>query len=102
MALYARLFAEMGGDGVDFGRLGADEADARLLPAIHSASSGAEVAVLEVGIRRRPLLCGFDRRQKVVLGNVVIEQERGCEVEMSRQRYRPPRRRRGPPQQRSE
>ena len=52
VALYARLFAKMGGDYVDFGRLGADEADARLFPAIHSASSGAEVAVFEVGIRR--------------------------------------------------
>ena len=55
VALYARLFAEMGGDDVDFGGLGADEADACRLPAIDSAPSRAEVAVLQMGVGSRSL-----------------------------------------------
>ena len=50
MALYAGFFAEMGCYGINLGGLGADEADACLFPAIHSAASRAEVAVPEVGI----------------------------------------------------
>lgn len=55
MALYAGFFAEMGSYDIDLGGLGADEADARFLPAIDSAASRAEVAVSEVGIGFRPL-----------------------------------------------
>ena len=55
MALYAWLFAEMGGYDVDFGRLGADEAEACFLIAVDPAKSWAEVAVPEVCIGCRPL-----------------------------------------------
>lgn len=50
MALYIWLFAETGGDDINFGGLGADEADAGFFPTIYSVSSRAEVAVLEVGM----------------------------------------------------
>lgn len=55
VALYARLLAEMGRYDIDLGGLGADEADACLFPAIHSAASRAEVAVSQVGVGFRPL-----------------------------------------------
>ena len=54
MALYAWLFAEMGGYDIDFGGLGADEADARCFVAIYTATSWAEVIVPEVSIGCRP------------------------------------------------
>lgn len=54
--LYAGLLAEMGRDDVDFGGFGADEADAGLFPAVHSAASRAEVAVAKVGVGFCPLL----------------------------------------------
>ena len=50
VALYAWLLAEMRGDDIDFGGLGADEAEACFFVPIDSAESWAEVAVPEVGI----------------------------------------------------
>ena len=52
VALYAGFLAEVGGDDIDFGGLGADEAEACFFIAIDSAQSWAEVAVAEVGIGR--------------------------------------------------
>ena len=50
MALNARFLAEVGGDHIDFCRLGADEADARLFVAVYATAAGAEVAVFEMGV----------------------------------------------------
>ena len=50
VALNARFLAEVGGDHIDFCRLGADEADARLFIAVYATAAGAEVAVFEMGV----------------------------------------------------
>lgn len=50
VALDAGLFAEMGGDDIDLGGLGADQAEAGLFIAVDSAKPWAEVAVAEVGM----------------------------------------------------
>ena len=88
VALDARLLAEMGGDDVDGGGAGADEAEARRLPAVDAAASRAEVAVPEVGVGRRSLLGRFGRGEQTVAGGVVVQEERGCEVEASSRRRR--------------
>ena len=55
VALYAWLFAKVRGDDVDFGCLGANEANACSFPAIDSAASRAQVAVAEVSVCPRLL-----------------------------------------------
>lgn len=54
VALDAGLLAEVGGDDVDFGGRGADEAEAGFFIPIDSALARAEVAMFEMGIG-----CGF-------------------------------------------
>ena len=88
VALDARLLAEVGGDDVDRGGAGADEAEARRLPAVDAAASRAEVAVPEVGVGRGSLLGGFGRGEQTVSGDVVIQEEWRCEVEVSSGRPR--------------
>lgn len=56
VTLYAWLFAKIEGYDIDFGGLGADEADAGCFPGIHSAASWAKIAISEVGIGLRSLL----------------------------------------------
>ncbi len=80
VALDAGLLAEVGGDDVDLGLL-ADEAHARGLVAVDAAETGAQVAVAQVGVGPGPLPGGIGGAEGHVAGGVVVEEERGCQVE---------------------
>ena len=88
VALDAGFLAKVGGYDIDLGCLGADEADAGSFPAVDAAASRAEVAIAQVGIGLRPLLGDFDRGEEMIAGDVVIEEERWCEMEMSWREWR--------------
>ena len=83
VALDAGFLAKVGGYDIDLGGLGADEADTGPFPAVDAAASGAEVAIAQVGIGLGPLLGRVDGREGIIAGDVVIEEEWWCEVEVS-------------------
>lgn len=80
VALDAWLLAEMGGDGVDHD-VGANQARPRLVVAIDTAQARTEVAVLQMFVGQRSLLGRVNRREELVARQVVIEQERRCQVQ---------------------
>ena len=66
------LFAEMGGDGVDFDGLGTDETDACFLVAVYAAQARAEVAVPEMGVGCGALFGEGERGEELVPGGVGV------------------------------
>ena len=56
VALEARLFAKMRRDGVD-DDIGADQAGSALFEAVYAAEARAEIAVAEMSVGLRSLLC---------------------------------------------
>ena len=72
VALDAGFFAEVGGECVDGGGGGGDEAPACFLVAVCGAEARAEVAVLEVGVREGEFLGDGGGREGEVAGGVVI------------------------------
>ena len=75
MALYAWLFAEMRSDNIDLNSLRTNKADTSPFVPVNTAQSRTEVAVPQMPISGGCFFRGFDRREKVVLGNVIVKEE---------------------------
>ena len=80
VACDAGLFAKVRADDVYF-YIGADEAVAGFLVAVHGAEARTKVAVAEVGVGEGTFAGGIDGGEKVVAGDVVVQEEGWGEME---------------------
>ena len=81
--LYTRLFTPMRCNDIHLGRFRSDQTDPRCLEAIHTTFPWTEVALGEMGVCARPFLCRVDGGQKLVAGDVLVQEEGGGDADVS-------------------
>ena len=81
--LYTRLFTPMWCNDIHLGRFRSDQTDPRCLEAIHTTFPWTEVALGEMGVCARPFLCRVDGGQKLVAGDVLVQEEGGGDADVS-------------------
>ena len=68
---------------IHLGRFRSDQTDPRCLEAIHTTFPWTEVALGEMGVCARPFLCRVDGGQKLVAGDVLVQEEGGGDADVS-------------------
>jgi hypothetical protein len=77
----AGFLAEVRTDDIDLGRLRTNKAMPSLLIPVNAAEARAKVAVAEVGVGQGTFTSGLDRGEKMVAGDVVVEEKWRGEME---------------------
>ena len=81
--LYTRLLTPMRRNDIHLGRFRSDQTHARCLEAIHTAFPWTEIAIGEMSVRARPFLRRVDGGQKLVAGDVLVQEEGGGDADVS-------------------